>query len=67
MLPAKGQTGNTSSQSGQESYMSARTLLGLWLMALSPTPALADDFVPDDVIVSDPARDLPPPEFDQRC
>ena len=46
--------------------MSARTLLGLWLMALSPTPALADDFVPDDVIVSDPARDLPPPEFDQR-
>src|SRR5262245_54343585 len=46
--------------------MSRRAWFALWVMALVPTPALADDFVPNDVIVSDPRRDLSPPEFDWR-
>src|SRR6185503_2439878 len=46
--------------------MSRRTWFALWVIALAPLPTLADDFVPDDIIVSDPTSDLTPPEFDWR-
>jgi len=54
--------------SGEENeiYMNGHAWFALWLIALAPAPALADDFVPDDVIASDPSGDLSPPEFDQR-